>query len=379
MPAADRPKIVLVAPPQSRRVRAYQTTLEALGLPSARVLAYTDLLNGRTHLSEHLREGDVLRYESPGEDWPTERALLALGFEQADEERAYLKTDALPAEADLGRLWSSRQWFLGLRAAFRQLDEQRLQAAPHRLMNASADILSMFDKADTSARLTAAGLKVPPNQRLLQDPDEVLLSPHARTFVKLSHGSGAAGAVALHVLRGRVAAQTTVQATVQMDGAKLYNSRRVRQLSSVAEVRALLAALIEQRAVVEDWLPKARWDGKSFDLRVVVIAGKAAQVLVRSSRGPFTNLHLGNERGDWDAVRGWLGQRWEEVRDSAQRAAACFAGALYCGVDVLILPTREHAILEVNAFGDYHRGVLVDGLDTYGMQVRALGLLDNRA
>ena len=143
----------------------------------------------------------------------------------------------------------------------------------------------------------------------------------------------------------------------------------------MAELRPLLAALTGQRAVVEDWLPKAQWNGKSFDLRVVVIGGRAAQVLVRSSRGPFTNLHLGNERGDWDAVRGWLGERWEEVRDSAQRAAACFPEALYCGVDVLILPSKDHAILEVNAFGDYHRGVLVDGLDTYGTELRALGVL----
>lgn len=371
MSGADAPGIVLVAPPQARRVRAYQTTLEQLGLPPARVLAYTELLAGRTHLGEHLHAGDVLRYESPGEDWPTERALLELGRGQPDEEGEFLRVEQLPDAAEVGRLWSSRQWFLGFRAALKLLDEQRQQAAPHRLMNASADILTMFDKAATTARLTAAGLKVPPNQRVLQDPNEVLKAAQARVFVKLAHGSGAAGAVALHVLGGRVTAQTTVQ----MDGEKLYNSRRVRKLSNGAEVRALLAALTVQRAVVEDWFPKAQWNGKSFDLRVVVIGGQAAQVLVRSSRGPFTNLHLGNERGDWDAVRGWLGERWDAVRDSAQRAAACFPGALSCGVDVLILPNRDHAVLEVNAFGDYHRGVLVDGLDTYGVQLRALGML----
>ena len=371
MSGADTPGIVLVAPPNSRRVRAYQTTLEQLGLPPARVLAYTDLLAGRAQLADHLRAGDVLRYESPGEDWPTERALLELGRGQHDEEGTFLSVEQLPEAAELGRLWASRQWFLGFRAALRLLDEQRLQAAPHRLMNAADDILCMFDKVATTARLTAAGLKVPPNQRLLQDPDELLLAPQARAFVKLAHGSGAAGAVSLHVLGGRVAAQTTAQ----LDGEKLYNSRRVRQLRSVAEVRALLAALTGQRAIAEAWLPKAHWNEKSFDLRAVVIGGRAAQVLVRSSRGPFTNLHLGNERGDWDEVRGWLGKRWDDVRDSAQRAAACFPGALYCGVDVLILPSQDHAVLEVNAFGDYHRGVLVDGLDTYGTELRALGML----
>ncbi|ULH16177.1 STM4014 family protein [Deinococcus sp. KNUC1210] len=371
MTLTDGPRIVLVAPPQSRRVRAYQTTLAELGLPPARVVAYTELLSGTTHLAEQLHPGDVLRYESPGEDWPTERALLELGRGQPDEAGTFLRLDALPTEADVGCLWSSRQWFLGFRAALKVLDEQRRQAAPHRLMNASADILTMYDKAATTARLSAAGLKVPPNQRVLDDPDELLRAAQARVFVKLAHGSGAAGAVALHVLRGRVSAQTTVQ----MEGGRLYNSRRVRKLGTVAEVRALLAALTEQRAIVEDWLPKAQDSGRSFDLRIVVIGGRAAQVLVRSSRGPFTNLHLGNERGDWDAVRGWLGERWPQVRDSAQQAAACFPKALYCGVDMLILPSQEHAVLEVNAFGDYHRGVLVDGLDTYGTELRALELL----
>jgi hypothetical protein len=45
-------------------------------------------------------------------------------------------------------------------------------------------------------------------------------------------------------------------------------------------------------------------------------------------------------------------------------------------VDVLVRTDwQHHAILEMNAFGDYHRNVLVDGLDTYLGQLQALGVL----
>ena len=49
-------------------------------------------------------------------------------------------------------------------------------------------------------------------------------------------------------------------------------------------------------------MPKAGLAGHVFDLRVVVIAGRARHAVVRMSRGPMTNLHLLNRRGAFSST-----------------------------------------------------------------------------
>jgi hypothetical protein len=111
-----------------------------------------------------------------------------------------------------------------------------------------------------------------------------------------------------------------------------------------------------------------------FDLRVVVIAGRASHVVARTSRTPLTNLHLGNARGDLPAIRAAAGEeRWAAAMRTCERAAACFPGSLHVGVDLMFAPGfAEHAVAEVNAFGDLLPNLLVDGRDTYAAEIAAL-------
>ncbi|MDO5683081.1 MAG: hypothetical protein Q4G46_09685, partial [Propionibacteriaceae bacterium] len=110
------------------------------------------------------------------------------------------------------------------------------------------------------------------------------------------------------------------------------------------------------------------------DFRVVVIAVRAQHMVARIGRGPFTNLHLGAARGDLGLLRTHFGPRtWASIQNTAEAAAACFPEALYAGVDVgLVHPSREPVVWEVNAFGDFHEGIEVDGRDTYQAQLAAL-------
>ncbi|HSH77897.1 MAG TPA: hypothetical protein VLA19_05115, partial [Herpetosiphonaceae bacterium] len=114
--------------------------------------------------------------------------------------------------------------------------------------------------------------------------------------------------------------------------------------------------------------------GRTFDLRVVVIAGQARHVVVRLSRGPMTNLHLLNARGDTDAVVARMGtEAWAAARETCERAMACFPDSLYGGIDLLVEPGyRRHAVLEVNAFGDLLPDVVWQGQDTYMAEVDAM-------
>lgn len=353
------PDILLIAPPDTRRVRAFQASLAEMGLPPARVVSYLSVLGGEVHLAELVRPGSVVRLESTGEDLPTERRLIELG-------------GGIPTDLAAGELAPLREWYAGFGAALRQMDAQLAEAPTHTRMQRTDHILTMFDKPATHARLQAAGVSVPAALPEVHSAAELFERANergwSRLFVKLAYGSSASGAVALQWQGERVLAVTTVR----MEGGRLYNSRKLQRYQSWNEVHALLDALAPHRLHVEQWWPKASFQGKTMDLRVVTIGGRAQHTLVRAANGPITNLHLGNERGDVEALRSVLGERWSLVTDTAQSALAAFEGALYAGVDVVLTPGwRRAAVLEVNAFGDYHRGVLVDGLDTYGAELKA--------
>jgi hypothetical protein len=123
---------------------------------------------------------------------------------------------------------------------------------------------------------------------------------------------------------------------------------------------------------VERWFPKAGLDGRVVDLRVVVVGGRPTHTVVRTSRTPMTNLHLGNRRGDLPALRQAAGEAaYRAALDTCVRVADCFPGSLQVGVDLMFAPGwRRHAVAEVNAFGDLLPGLLTDGRDTYAEQVR---------
>ncbi|MDI1463860.1 STM4014 family protein [Catellatospora sp. KI3] len=190
-----------------------------------------------------------------------------------------------------------------------------------------------------------------------------------RVFVKTRHGSSSSGVLALQVAGARCQAVTSVE--LAADG--LFNSLRVRTYTDERDVAAIVERLAPEGLHVERWFPKIGFAGRTIDLRVLVIGGRPAHTVVRASRHPMTNLHLGGVRGDLDAVRTAAGPHWEAAMDSCARAAACFPGSPHVGVDLMFGPGwRRHAIAEVNAFGDLLPNLLHDGRDTYAAQLAAL-------
>jgi hypothetical protein len=370
---------VLVANPESRRVALFQAALRGLGLPPARLVAWADLIAGGADLAETVRAGDIVRIESPGKEFAVERAILALGAVQPDE-AVYERLDRASVEAlsfDKGAILYPRQWFLGLRAALALIARQLAACPPHCLMAAPDDILVMFDKRDCHARLLAAGVAVPRTLGPVHSYDELLDAMARlrcpRVFVKLAHGSSASGVVALQVGGGRQQAITTVELAQSGGEVRLYNSRRLRTYTEPAQIAQIVDALCRHGVHVEQWLPKAGVDGRTFDLRVVVIGGRACHTVARLSRGPMTNLHLLNARGELGPIVERMGhEAWAAARRSCEAVLACFPASLYAGIDLLIgTDFRRHAILELNAFGDLLPGLLWEGEDTYTSEIRS--------
>lgn len=393
-PSASEPeresprRVLLVGVPDSRRTELFQAALARLGAPAALVVPYTKLLGGEVSLTDLVLPGMLVRIDSPGRDFETERALLKAGADEEDEDGSYERAargtlDAL--EFERGRIHWPRQWYLGFRRALRMLEEQLLASRAQRLMNSPAEVALMFDKPACQRLLRESGVPVP---KCLGTPgsfDELREAMRtqgcARVFVKLAHGSSASGIVAYQTSGARHRATTTVEVVRSGGRTLLYNSRRVRTHRDAREIAALIDELCRHRAHVERWFPKAGVEGRTFDLRVVVIDGRARHTVVRLSRHTLTNLHLLNERGSTETVASRMGEAaWAEALGACERVMkVALPHSLYAGVDLAVAPDfRGHAVLEVNAFGDLLPGVLDGGLDTYSAELAAVGLADGR-
>ncbi|MFG2918056.1 STM4014 family protein [Kitasatospora sp. NPDC048298] len=351
-------RLTVLGNPGHRRVTLFAAAARAAGLPEPAVLPWLDVLRGRYRLPE----GGLLRVESPGEEPEVDRLLRgpALGS-------GYAPT----------RVEGTAVWYEGVMAALRGL-----AARPGvRLLGDPEEIAVMFDKRRAHALLAAGGVPVPRAlggevtgwEHLRERLAEAGLR---RVFVKPAHGSSASGVMALEFgPRGQLQATTSVELA---DG-RLHNSLRVRRYRDEREVAAIVDALAPDGLHVEQWIPKASQSGRSADLRVVVVAGRATHAVVRTSTQPMTNLHLGGARGSIEQVRETAGPAWPALLETAERAAACFPGSPMVGVDVL--PTagwRRALVGEVNAFGDLLPNLTglpggpAEGLDTYGAQLAAL-------
>lgn len=377
------PQRLLIGNPENRRVQLFHDAQRRCGQPPATVISFQRLLsddpNEREACDDALRRADWIRIESPGENWPVERALLDLGAQvEAECENAAKHSRASTIkrrQPDPGRLFALRTWHLG----FSRLLE-RLEAAAggvEKFVNSPRDIALMFDKAQCQQHLEQQGVATPP--RLPPVADFAQLREAAeqqgwnRLFVKPSHSSSAAGVIALRFTDEQLLATTAIEIVHDPADVRYYNNLQVRTYHDANEIEPLVNFILSEGAHVEKWLPKAILDGVNFDVRIVTIAGEARHLVVRTSRSPLTNLHLGNQRGDPGRLHERMGDdAWNAMRQMAENAAAACPDSLYLGVDLLLYPGfRKPTVLEVNAFGDLLPGVLCGGHDTYEAELHA--------
>ncbi|MFE7930532.1 STM4014 family protein [Streptomyces sp. NPDC057456] len=354
---ASTPRLAVVGNPENRRVALFEDAVRAAGLPALRVVPWADVLSdgGADFAAE-----EIVRLDSPGENAEVDRLLRGAG--------------------DPTRVEGSGRWYARFTAAVRSLRGGVRLDDPD-------ELAVLFDKRLCHAVLDAAGVPVPasptsgPQGARVRGWDDVraAMREHRmpRLFVKPAHGSSASGVLAVESGGGgRIRATTSVE--LAADGG-LYNSLRVRRYEREQDIAAIVDALAPDGLHLERWLPKATQEGRAADLRVVVVAGRATHAVVRTSRSPMTNLHLGGRRGDLDTVREAVeaaGARWTDLLGVCEQAAACFPRTLCVGVDLLpAVGWRRAAVGEVNAFGDLLPrltglpGSGAEGLDTYAAQV----------
>lgn len=369
--------LAFIANPENRRASCFTDACRRCGLPDPLVLPWREVLRDDFPLHERLADAGDLRIESPGENFEVERLLIGLGSDSTRAENVWpwISTEAAAAlEIDHGRLRLQRQWYHGWLTALAKI-ESAAKDCGVAMMNAPSDIAVMFDKAATQTLLHAAEVPVSPNLGICENFADLHTRMRAsgmnRVFLKPCHSSSASGVVALET-DGRNRWQATTSATLAPPG-NLYNSLNLQKLRNLSRIRQLIDAICRERALAERWIPKAAIGGRIYDLRILVIGRKAGHVVVRTSRSPITNLHLGNERGDLNAVRMQLGEsKWAAVLGTAEMAAACFPRCHYLAVDLMVdTALRRFVVAEVNAFGDLLPGILWDGMTTWEAELQS--------
>ncbi|QDU48286.1 STM4014 family protein [Gimesia panareensis] len=374
-------QFVIIGNPENRRVGLFQQALKERGQSAARVVPYGSLLQDVDALQRAVPPGSVVRIESPGENFAVEQGLLALGASLAEQEGSpFLSSAEIEAlEYDHGLVLHPRQWYLGYCRLLSEIEGRLAGMEEIRLLNPPGDIRELFDKRACHARCRESGCAVPeafPDVHSFDELQELMRDRGVqRIFLKLAHASSASGVVAVHQSPRGIEAITSAE-LVERDGEpKLYNSLKVRRYTDLKEIRTLIDLLCREGVHVERWMPKASLShGRTFDLRVVVIAGEARQFVVRESRSPLTNLHLGNRRGDGERLQSLVGEhRWRELMQVCEQAAGVYPRCFQLGVDLLLTPgCRQSLILELNAFGDLLPGILWEGEETYQSEIGSL-------
>lgn len=374
---------LIIGHPEHRRVHFFQEALARHGAQPARVLSYEQLVSEQIDWADYLRPETILRIESPGENTTVMRALLRLGAARSPSTATCpqaLEPDFEdPAQRERGRLIHPTQRFMGFRAILEQLQDALTQHPVRFMTNSPEAIMTMFDKAETYERFSAH--EVPCPERLghitsyeqLRSVMEEQDAPNV--FIKLRYGSSASGVVAYMVRGSREIATTSARLVRRNQECVIFNSLQMQRYQRREDIEALINTLAAEGVVVERWMPKASREGKNFDLRVVVINGQAQHIVMRTSRSPMTNLHLGNARGDLDALIEDIGpERFALAQTCAELAHSPFSQqSLYAGADIMFSPSYEDAMaIEINAFGDLIPNIFIDGEDTYGAEVRAI-------
>ncbi|MFC5451894.1 STM4014 family protein [Paenibacillus aestuarii] len=398
--------MIVIGNAGNRRTTGLQAARARLGLPPALVLQYIDVLQGQASLSSiahslqrTMDEPPLLRLDAPGEHFEVERELIAIGAPDAASSQIderwlrYSKSAHQPIPLRMaqgmkeckGKLYHPSQWFRGYCRLLSRLDREARQLwHTPRWMNAPEDIAAMFDKRYTHEILSSAGLPVP---RRLASPeaipdydalrDTMVRERVHRLFIKLATGSGACGVIAYQVnpVTGAESAVTTIAVdNFQTRPPIFYNVKKLVNYQERHVIRQIINWLLGHGAHIEQWIPKASYRDRTFDIRQLVVAGKSCHSIARVSRTPITNLHLDSERMGLMEI-GLADDLQHTVRQCAEHTLAAFPHSTIAGIDVLLSSgSLRPYVLDVNPFGDLLYHSQYEGHDPYEWEMRMASL-----
>ncbi len=374
-------RFVIIGNPENRRVGMFREALARQGQPEPVVIAWRTLAEEESAAEAALdalpEEPAFVRIDSFGEDFEVERMLLARGFEDAAARGAWaVSPDEVRALTyDHGRIFAPRQQHCGFLRVLGELERALAKRPWLRVTSAPTSIASLFDKEACAVAFAKAKVPIPRPLAKVSTPGELRARMRdtgvSRVFVKLTCGSSAS-CLAFYSCGGDSEAPWLFT-SMEMDGDALYNSLRPRHYKDAKTIDRLLAFLIREGSHVEEAVPKAKIGAQFFDTRMLVVGGEVAFTVVRKSRHPITNLHLGGTRGTLEELASRVPETvLVEAHESCRKVFELY-DCLHVGIDVMFTADLGgHRVLEANAFGDLLPNLQWHGLDVYEWQIHVL-------
>ncbi len=240
-------------------------------------------------------------------------------------------------------------------------------------LNTPQAILEVLDKRKCKRKLIENQIPVTP---LLADKVESIEQLHDlmkqkkcnSIFLKPVLGSGAAGIAAYRWNWNRN--QRVLYTSCKKTNGTFFNTKKIHKITDTAEIEETLKMLFLLDVIVEKWIPKAQYCGKSYDLRVVFQFGNIDYMIARQADGPMTNLHLNNQALDYESLN--LPKKTIiEIEKICQQAMVLFPGLSYAGIDILLDKRGEKPyIIEINGQGDCVYQDMYGGNRIYCSQIK---------
>ncbi|MEP3890662.1 MAG: STM4014 family protein [Hellea sp.] len=345
------------------RTERFKQALSSCGLPKLAHRTYSQFIESPEAFQSFLGSIDILRLDSPGGSFESWAAMCRYsGFNPENFSNEF------------GKIYPLKPSNEGFDKAVRAISQA---ASCPKTFDPKAIALFM-DKERSHSFCAKNNLPVPqkiPKVRSCQALETTMKEMGLRrAFMKLKYGSAASGVLAIEMQGRYLRVITTAEMKRSGEDITLYNSLKVRKYLD-DEARQLIDTMLARYEVhIEEWIPKLRLSDHPIDIRLLVIGGQPAHLVIRSSSSPITNLHLGNERFQSDILRRTVSETfWNRIQTLGQQVGSYFPDQFCIGLDIGIDRASEHVfIIEINAFGDYLNDVMYEGMDPYTYQVKAL-------
>lgn len=379
-------QFLIIGNPENRRVTLFCNALAKSGLSAPLILSHLDLITCPQRLYDYVHLPLIVRLESVGENLQVQQALLKLGYRDAvvagvstiDPDETLLQS-LNPYE-----VVCPRQIHYGFERYFNALQSVFDSANNWIVMNSPADILTLFDKRETQALYRDNGIPVAEsiNQRHYISKAELsVFNPDSlrramfelgwqAVIIKLSCGSSAS---CLGIYYFRPDGSEALMTTVKSRNGKLFNSLKVQSVYRREKIDYLIEFLLREGSIIEKLVPKAKIGNGFIDCRILVVDKEPVFTVVRQSRHPITNLHLGGTRGDPVLLENMAGEESiQQALESCAKVADLYSG-FHLGIDLLFEPGfKNHRIIEANAFGDLLPNLKHNGFSVYEHQIQRL-------
>ena len=247
-------------------------------------------------------------------------------------------------------------------------------------LNTGHSIASVLDKVRCKNQLISANIATTPlicgDYKNYEELKYSLksISKHS-VFIKPCNGAGAGGVMAYRINPGTGA--SILFTSAKLINGRLCNTRRLQKLTNEIEIEAYINKLLCLDVIIEGWIPKSKYNGKFYDLRVVFQFGRIAFIVARQSKGPITNLHLNNDAISVEELNLPIG-KLEEIEELCKSAISLFPGLNCVGIDVLLTPdSLKPYIIEINGQGDLIYRDIFGENRIYREQIEYLQKIDN--